>query len=69
MAGEVLADMLQCPVRCIMVTMSEKEVVNMVKDMKAWGKKIAATPETARKALLEMGIIDKNGKLSKNYGG
>lgn len=52
-----------------MVTMSKKEVNTMVKEMKEWGKKIAATPESARKALFEMGIIDKNGKLSKNYGG
>ena len=52
-----------------MVTMSGKEVKKMVKEMKEWGNKIAETPESARKALLEMGIINKNGKLTKNYGG
>jgi len=52
-----------------MVTMSGKEAKEMVKEMKEWGKKIAATPESARKALQEMGILDKQGKLSKNYGG
>ncbi|MEI6702048.1 MAG: hypothetical protein WCL71_00760 [Deltaproteobacteria bacterium] len=48
---------------------SEQEIKKMVKDMKVWGKKIAATPETAKQALYEMGIVTKSGKLSKNYGG
>lgn len=48
---------------------SEKEINKMVKDMKEWGKKIATTPEDAKQALFEMGIVTKSGKLSKNYGG
>ena len=48
---------------------SEQEIKKMVINMKEWGKKIAATPESAKQALVEMGIVTKNGKLSKNYGG
>lgn len=50
-----------------MVTMSEKEVKKMVKGMKEWTKKVTADPETARKTLIAIGILDKNGKPSKNY--
>ncbi|MCM2357275.1 MAG: hypothetical protein NDI77_03945 [Geobacteraceae bacterium] len=50
-----------------MVTMSEKEVKKMVKNMKEWTKKVTADPETAKKTLMAIGIIDKNGKLTENY--
>ena len=50
-------------------TQSDQEIQTMVKNMKEWGKKIATTPENAQKALYEMGIVTKSGKLSKNYGG
>lgn len=48
-------------------TASEQDTKKMVKNMKVWGQKIAATPETARQALIEMGILDKKGKPSKQY--
>jgi hypothetical protein len=50
-----------------MVTMSNKEAKKMVAGMKAWTKKVTADPETARETLMAMGILDKNGKPSKNY--
>jgi hypothetical protein len=50
-----------------MVTKSTKEVKKMVKDMKAWTKKVTADPEIAKKTLMAIGILDKNGKPSKNY--
>ena len=50
-------------------TQSDQEIQTMVKNMKEWGKKIATTPENAQKALYEMGIVTKSGKLIKNYGG
>lgn len=50
-----------------MVTKSEKEVKKMVKDMKEWTKKVTADPETAKNVLICIGILDKNGKPSKNY--
>ncbi len=48
-------------------TTGEQDTKTMAKNMKVWGQKIAATPETARQALIEMGILDKNGKPSKQY--
>ncbi|MEI6825245.1 MAG: hypothetical protein WCK54_06620 [Desulfuromonadales bacterium] len=48
-------------------TASDQGTKTMVKNMKVWGQKIAATPETARQALIEMGILDKKGKPSKQY--
>jgi len=50
-----------------MVTMSKKEVKKMVDDMKVWTKKVTADPETARRTLMAIGILDKNGKPSKKY--
>ena len=50
-----------------MVTMNSKETKKMIADMKAWTKKVCATPESARKTLMEIGIIDKNGKLTEPY--
>ena len=46
---------------------SDQDLKMVVKNMKTWGKKIAATPESARKALIEMGILDKKGKPSRQY--
>lgn len=50
-----------------MVTMNSKETKKMIADMKAWSKKVCATPESARKTLMDIGIIDKNGKLTEPY--
>jgi len=50
-----------------MVTMSKKEVKKMVDDMKVRTKKVTADPETARRTLMAIGILDKNGKPSKKY--
>jgi hypothetical protein len=50
-----------------MVTMNSKETKKMVEEMKLWSKKVCATPETARKALMDIGIIDKNGNLTEPY--
>jgi hypothetical protein len=46
---------------------SEKEQKKMIARMKAWGKKVTATEEIARKTLVEMGIITESGKLTKQY--
>jgi len=46
---------------------SDQDLKMVVKSMKAWGQKIAATPESARQALIEMGILDKKGKPSRKY--
>ena len=50
-----------------MVTMNSIEAKKMIADMKAWSKKVCATPETARKTLMDIGIIDKNGNLTGPY--
>jgi hypothetical protein len=50
-----------------MVTMSNKDVKKMVAGMKVWTKKVTADSETARKTLMAMGILEKDGKPSKNY--
>lgn len=46
---------------------SDQDLKMVVKNMKTWGQKIAATPESARQALIEMGILDKKGKPSRQY--
>ena len=46
---------------------SDQDVKTVVKNMKVWGQRIAATPESARQALIEMGILDKKGKPSRQY--
>ena len=50
-----------------MVTMNSKETKKMVADMKNWTKKACATPETARKTLMAIGVINKNGQLTEQY--
>lgn len=50
-----------------MVTMNSKETKKMIADMKVWAKKACATPESAKKTLMDIGIIDKNGKLTEPY--
>lgn len=34
---------------------------------KEWGKKATKSKATARKALMDLGIIDQNGELTKHY--
>jgi hypothetical protein len=46
---------------------SEQDIEMVVKNMKAWSQKIAATPESARQALIEMGILDKKGNPSRPH--
>jgi hypothetical protein len=50
-----------------MVTMNSKESKKMVTEMKNWTKKACATPETAKKTLMAIGVINKNGKITKPY--
>jgi hypothetical protein len=47
--------------------MNSMETKKMIADMKAWTKKVCATPESARKTLMAIGIVDKDGKLTEPY--
>lgn len=47
--------------------MNSKETKKMVAEMKQWSKKACETPESARKTLMAIGIIDKDGKLTGPY--
>ncbi len=48
-------------------TTSDQDLKMVVKNMKVWGQRIASTPESARQALIEMGILDKKGNPSRKY--
>lgn len=37
----------------------------LLADMKAYGKKVSATPETARDFLTRLGVMTRSGKLKK----
>jgi len=47
--------------------MTEKEINEYVKEMKAYSKKISSSKSESIKFLVETGIYDKNGKLTKHY--
>jgi hypothetical protein len=49
------------------MTKADKE--RMLKALRDYTAKITKTPEKARQALTEEGILDANGQISKNYGG
>ena len=49
--------------------MTNKEANKLIKELKAHGKKIAASPELARAELQKTGIYTKSGKLRKYYKG
>ena len=50
-----------------MVTLNSTETKIMVAEMKSWTKKACATSETARKTLMAIGVINKDGQLTAQY--
>lgn len=46
-------------------TLKEKE--NLIRDLKAFGKKMLENPELAKEQLIKAGINNPDGSLSKNY--
>ncbi len=49
--------------------MNKKDLEKFKKASAAYTKKVCKTKETARQALIDMGLLTKDGKLHKNYGG
>jgi len=47
--------------------MNEKEHKELQKTFKEAAKKILSSKDTSKAFLIEAGILDKNGKLSKQY--
>ncbi|MEQ8881297.1 MAG: hypothetical protein RLQ12_16755 [Cyclobacteriaceae bacterium] len=47
--------------------MSEKEKKDMLKGLKAYKKQVAASKESSRKFLVELGVVDKDGKRTKHF--
>jgi hypothetical protein len=47
--------------------MSEKQFKKYMEAIERAGKKIMASKETARAALMEAGIVDENGHLTEHY--
>ena len=52
-----------------MRTLDEKDADKFRKDSAAYTKKVTKTKETARRALIDMGIYTEDGKIHKDYGG
>jgi len=48
---------------------NEKNIQKNIKNMKKLTKKIVSSKKKSLQFLIETGICDENGKLSKNYGG
>lgn len=49
------------------VAMTDKEIKEMVKGLKAYKKKVTASKEASRKFLVELGIVDKKGNIQEPY--
>jgi hypothetical protein len=49
--------------------MKKSHVGKIKKALREYTRKVTKSPEAALKALKDMGILDSDGKLSKNYGG
>jgi hypothetical protein len=49
------------------MTKADKE--RILKALRDYTTKITKTPEKAREALIQEGILDADGQISKNYGG
>lgn len=47
--------------------MSEKEKKDMLKGLKAYKKQVTANRESSRKFLIELGVVDKDGKRTKHF--
>lgn len=47
--------------------MTEKQLKKIIKEMKAFGKKLLDSKEESRKFLIKTGIYTKTGKLSSHY--
>lgn len=50
-----------------MHALSTKEIEKTVEDMKKWTKKICSSKKKARKFLIDAGIYDADGNLTKQY--
>jgi hypothetical protein len=48
---------------------TNKEANKLIKELKAHGKKISASPELAKEELQKAGINTKSGKLTQYYRG
>lgn len=51
------------------VPASDRDIRKEAKSLEAAGKKLAASPKSARKYLRDHGFIRKDGSLTKKYGG
>lgn len=49
--------------------LDQKDADKFSKDSAAYTKRVTRTRETARRALIDMGLYTEEGKLHKNYGG
>ena len=47
--------------------MSDKEISDFQKVLKAYKGKVTRSKESSRKFLFELGVITEKGKLKKNY--
>ncbi len=47
--------------------MSNKEIKEMVKGMKAYAKEVTSSKEASREFLVRVGVVDKKGKLKEPY--
>ena len=47
--------------------MSEREIKEMVKGLKAYKKKVTASKEASRNFLIELGVVDKDGNRTEPY--
>ena len=48
---------------------SKQEIDGMIRDMEAWAKKSLRTSKQRRAFFIKMGLYDKQGRLTKRYGG
>lgn len=49
--------------------LNQKDADKFRKDSAAYTKRVTRTRETARQALIDLGIYTEEGKIHKNYGG
>ena len=47
--------------------MSDKEIKEMIKGLKAYKSKVAANKEASRKFLIELGVVDKDGNKTEHF--
>lgn len=47
--------------------MSKKEIEQIDKQLKSYGKKVASSKKLSEEFLYDIGVTTKNGKVSKHY--